>query len=75
MAVVVAAVAMSFISGSYRVTASAHLEGKVQRAIVAPFDGYIAAAHARAGETRDGRRYNRRTRYRGTRVTATALCR
>ena len=51
MAVLVAAVAMSFVSGSYRVTASAHLEGKVQRAIVAPFDGYIAAAHARAGET------------------------
>ncbi|MDH3535839.1 MAG: efflux RND transporter periplasmic adaptor subunit [Gammaproteobacteria bacterium] len=42
---------MTFISGTYRVTASASLEGKIQRAIVAPFDGYIAAAHARAGET------------------------
>ena len=50
-AVLLVAVAISFVSGSYRVTASAHLEGKVQRAIVAPFDGYIAAAHARAGET------------------------
>ena len=50
-AVLLVAVAMSFFSGDYRVTASAHLEGKVQRAIVAPFDGYIAAAHARAGET------------------------
>jgi len=42
---------MTFVSGTYRVTASANLEGKIQRAIVAPFDGYIAAAHARAGET------------------------
>ena len=36
--------------GTYRVTAPANIEGKVQRAVVAPFDGYIAAAHARAGE-------------------------
>ena len=45
------AVAMSLVSGDYRVTAPAHLEGKIQRAIVAPFDGYITAAHVRAGET------------------------
>ncbi len=42
---------MTFMSGTYRVTASANLEGKIQRAIVAPFDGYIASANARAGET------------------------
>jgi hypothetical protein len=42
---------MTFMTGTYRVTASASLEGKIQRAIVAPFDGYIASAHARAGET------------------------
>lgn len=42
---------MTFMSGTYRVTATANLEGKIQRVIVAPFDGYIAAAHARAGET------------------------
>ena len=42
---------MTFMTGTYRVTASASLEGKIQRAIVAPFDGYIATAHARAGET------------------------
>lgn len=42
---------MTFVTGTYRVTASASLEGKIQRAIVAPFDGYIASAHARAGET------------------------
>ncbi len=40
-----------FTPGTYRVTASANIEGKVQRAVVAPFDGYIAAAFARAGET------------------------
>ena len=43
--------AAAFTPGSYRVTAAANIEGKVQRAVVAPFDGYIAAAHARAGET------------------------
>ena len=48
---VVFALAMTFVSGDYRVTAPAHLEGKIQRAIVAPFDGYVTAAHARAGET------------------------
>jgi len=42
---------MTFMSGTYRVTATANLEGKVQRVIVAPFDGYIATANARAGET------------------------
>ncbi len=40
-----------FTPGTYRVTASANIEGKVQRAVVAPFDGYIASAYARAGET------------------------
>jgi hypothetical protein len=42
---------MTFLSGTYRVTATANLEGSAQRAIVAPYDGYIAAAYARAGET------------------------
>ncbi len=42
--------AMSMITGSYRVTAPASLEGRIQRVIVAPFDGYIANAYARAGE-------------------------
>jgi len=36
--------------GDYRVVADATLEGRVQRAIVAGFDGYIAEAHARAGD-------------------------
>ncbi len=36
--------------GEYRVSAPAALEGTIQRAVVAPYDGYIAAAHVRAGE-------------------------
>ena len=43
--------AMSFLSGTYRVTSPASLEGSIQRVIVAPFDGYITNAFARAGET------------------------
>ena len=44
-------IVIAFIPGHYRVTAPASLEGKIQRVIVAPFDGYIANAYARAGET------------------------
>ncbi len=36
--------------GEYRIAAPAALEGTIQRAVVAPYDGYIAAAHVRAGE-------------------------
>lgn len=36
--------------GDYRVTARATLEPTIQRAVVAPFDGYIAEARARAGD-------------------------
>ncbi|MEN8205401.1 MAG: HlyD family efflux transporter periplasmic adaptor subunit [Pseudomonadota bacterium] len=39
-----------FVTGNYRVTSPAVLEGLVQRTIVAPFDGYVAAQYARAGE-------------------------
>jgi biotin carboxyl carrier protein len=41
---------MLLLPGTYRVTAPATLEGSIQRAIVAPFDGFIMQAHARAGE-------------------------
>lgn len=51
LGVLLTVLVMTFADGTYRVTASAKLEGKIQRAIVAPFDGYIAAVHARAGET------------------------
>lgn len=40
-----------FAHGPYRVTAHARLEGAVQRAMVAPFDGFIAEASVKAGET------------------------
>lgn len=41
----------SFAKGEYRVTAKSTIEGKVQRAIVAPYDGYIYEAHVRAGDS------------------------
>ena len=41
---------ISLVKGEYRVAASATLEGSVQRAVVAPLDGYIATATARAGD-------------------------
>lgn len=36
--------------GEYRITSPALLEGEIQRTLVAPFEGYLAAQHARAGE-------------------------
>ena len=39
-----------FARGDYRLTAEARLEGRVQRAIVAGVDGYIAEANVRAGD-------------------------
>lgn len=40
-----------FATGVYQITANADVEGKVQRAIVAPFNGFIKEAHVRAGDT------------------------
>ncbi|PLX94836.1 MAG: hypothetical protein C0619_02190 [Desulfuromonas sp.] len=40
----------SFATGDYRVTAKAALEGQVQRAVVAPFRGYLFSADVRAGD-------------------------
>ena len=37
-------------TGDYRVSATAVLEGTEQRALVAPIQGYVQQAHARAGE-------------------------
>ncbi len=37
-------------SNNYRVSAPATIEGAVQRAVVAPFDGYIIEAQVRAGQ-------------------------
>ena len=39
-----------FSTGRDRVTADARVEGRVQRAIVAPFDGYVREAPVRAGD-------------------------
>lgn len=42
---------LALATGEHRVTARALLEGEVQRAVVAPFDGYIATSARRAGDT------------------------
>lgn len=39
------------LDGTYRIGAKAVIEGEVQRALVAPFAGYLAAAPVRAGHT------------------------
>ncbi len=41
---------LSVAEGQYRVTAKAALEGSIQRAIVAPVDGYIMESSVRAGD-------------------------
>jgi RND family efflux transporter MFP subunit len=41
---------LALSNGTHRVTADATLEGRVQRAIVAGLEGYIAEADARAGD-------------------------
>jgi multidrug efflux pump subunit AcrA (membrane-fusion protein) len=47
---VVAVVALAVASGPFRVSARATIEGEVQRAAVAPFEGFVATAPARAGD-------------------------
>ncbi|MDH3536048.1 MAG: HlyD family efflux transporter periplasmic adaptor subunit [Gammaproteobacteria bacterium] len=41
---------LSMAEGDYRVSADAVLEGSVQRVVVAPINGYISEAQARAGD-------------------------
>jgi multidrug resistance efflux pump len=41
---------IALVPGAFRVSSDAVLEGQVQQAIVAPFDGYVATARARAGD-------------------------
>jgi multidrug efflux pump subunit AcrA (membrane-fusion protein) len=43
-------VALGLAQGEYRVAGRAAVEGEVQRAIVAPFDGFVASARLRAGQ-------------------------
>jgi hypothetical protein len=42
--------ALFLAEGTYRVTASAKLQGSVERVIVAPYTGYIAEARVKAGD-------------------------
>lgn len=39
-----------FATGDWRVTADAVVEGRIQRTVAAPIDGFIASADARAGD-------------------------
>src|SRR3954471_20914459 len=38
------------VSGSYRISATARVEGEIQRALTAPFQGYVREAPRRAGD-------------------------
>ncbi len=54
LTVVLAVLLIAFLAvakGDYRITSHAGIEGRVQRVIVAPFDGYVASENARAGAT------------------------
>jgi hypothetical protein len=50
IAAVLVVAGLCVVSGEYRVTTRAVLEGMVQRAAVAPFDGFIAASAVRPGD-------------------------
>ncbi len=41
---------LSFVPLAHRVAAPSTLQGRVQRAVVAPLDGYLKAVHVRAGD-------------------------
>lgn len=47
------AVFFTFATGDYRIAADAVLQGEIQRSVTAPIAGYVAAAHARAGDIVD----------------------
>src|SRR6185436_8673300 len=49
-ALVLLALFLVFAKGTYRVGADARIEGEIQRAITAPFQGYVREAVARAGD-------------------------
>ncbi len=51
IAFVLIALFLSFAKGEFRISARTTVEGSVQRAIVAPFQSYVAEALVRAGET------------------------
>jgi len=45
-----AALFLVFAEGDFKISAKTVIEGEVQRSLVAPFDGYLARAPARAGD-------------------------
>jgi multidrug efflux pump subunit AcrA (membrane-fusion protein) len=49
--VIALALTLIFAEGEHRVTAKSVLEAEVQRAAVAPFDGFVRTATVRAGDT------------------------
>jgi RND family efflux transporter MFP subunit len=49
-AVLLTVVLLAVVRMEYRVSAKTTIEGQVQRAVVAPFDGYIVEASIRAGD-------------------------
>lgn len=51
LSLVILALALKFIHLDYRVTAKTVIEGEVQRAISAPFDGFVKQSLVRAGDT------------------------
>ena len=51
LALLVSVAILIFADGEFRVGARTVVEGEMQRAAVAPFDGYVAQAFARAGDT------------------------
>ncbi|MBI2315894.1 MAG: HlyD family efflux transporter periplasmic adaptor subunit, partial [Betaproteobacteria bacterium] len=51
IALCLAALFVGLVNGEFRVSARTSVEGAVQRAIVAPFESYVAEALARAGDT------------------------
>lgn len=46
-----ALVALMLVPMDHRVAATSTLQGRVQRAVVAPLDGYLKAVHVRAGDS------------------------
>jgi RND family efflux transporter MFP subunit len=49
-ALLAAALYLGFATGDYRVSADARIEGRVQRTLTAPFQGYVREARHRAGD-------------------------
>lgn len=48
---VVSIMLMALVKIDYRVTAKTVIEGEVQSSVVAPFEGFVVASYARAGDT------------------------